>query len=422
MIISFFLGFVWSSTVDLVPPFVVDGQRKVGIWEFSGFATPFDDQIILSPPIQYSKGSIWSSFKFPDESWHIDLDIGISDGTGGGGFGLWFVKNYGADGNLCGGPPKFKGIAVIGVVSQVNEQICIDFKVIQDRYGMMVFDKKVDTDVYVLLNQEKRLTLSVLFEDSKMILRYLNDSQRWVMLSETLVMAEISNNYFGISSQSDRLTSKFNIYSINISLAEEIRQNVKMGHAANGHFEPSSFSSLRSPKFNKMLLEYERYDKREKSTIFPTTEANAEYLLDIVNEMNNVMLDVASYSYVNDFVQNTILPYSQKWHIRTLKIIEQLREARNVYGAMWNYTDIMLNSFKNDINNTALKTKLKIDSLADLLLSDPNVDSEAHVIHRAIVISLDANDFDPSVLILYITIAELFIAFSFFIKNNINVR
>ena len=171
-----------------------------------------------------------------------------------------------------------------------------------------------------------------------------------------------------------------------------------------------------------MLLEYERYDKREKPTIFPTTEANAEYLLDIVNEMNNVMLDVASYSYVNDFVQNTILPYSQKWHIRTLKIIEQLREARNVYGAMWNYTDIMLNSFKNDINNTALKTKLKIDSLADLLLSDPNVDSEAHVIHRAIVISLDANDFDPSVLILYITIAELFIAFSFFIKNNINVR
>ena len=133
-----------------------------------------------------------------------------------------------------------------------------------------------------------------------------------------LVKVDISKNYLGITAQSDQQTSRFDLYSLNFSLIENSRKDTSIGYHSTGHYSPEFTLRLRNPKFHQVLIEMGRMEES------PNSESTATQLLDVIHEMNTAIYDVASYSDVNNFVTNTLSPYTQKWHRRTLKVINDI--------------------------------------------------------------------------------------------------
>ena len=409
MILFLFYSFISSSTGgDLVPPFVLESKNKVGFWELNGFSVVHDDYILISPPIQFTRGSLWTNLEFPDKDWSVQFELGISEGTGGGGFAIWFIDKYGADGNLYGGPSKFRGIAVSGSVQTVSDQTQISFKLLQD-HGTLEFHKALDSDATIYLNEKTHvnITLRVSFQSGFMYLHYISEETNdWKQLCKMLVKVDISKNYLGITAQSDQQTSRFDLYSLNFSIIENSRKDASIEHHSTGHYSPEFTLRLRNPKFHQVLIEMGR---KEES---PDSESTAIQLLDVIHEINGAVYDAASFSDVNNFVTNTLSPYTQKWHRRTLKVINDIQNAMNVYGAVWNYTNILINDFKSDLQKSAKKIASKIENLEEILLSEKFEPAVNPNLGKVIVISLNANDFDPLILVLYISIAELTMAFS----------
>jgi hypothetical protein len=82
-----------SINADLVPPFVPSAGRQIGVWDFAGTSIILPDRIVLTPPMQYHQGSAWSTVKLPHTNWSMQIELEISDGTGGGNFAIWLVSN-----------------------------------------------------------------------------------------------------------------------------------------------------------------------------------------------------------------------------------------------------------------------------------------------------------------------------------------
>jgi hypothetical protein len=135
------------------------------------------------------------------------------------------------------------------------------------------------------------------------------------------------------------------------------------------------------------------------------TDLSYEDLANLTEEIWEVLNETASFSFVNEFVRNSIVPYSEKWHRRTLKMVDDMRGLRNVMSSAWNFTRSMVNTFNETLVASMAKMSRKVDSLADLLDEDFDADQEK----RVFVIRLDVQPFDIKELFLYITILELFL-------------
>ncbi|OHT16244.1 Legume-like lectin family protein [Tritrichomonas foetus] len=421
-----FIFLTSSETIaDLVPPFTLNSKDQVGLWEFNGKAIIHEDRIMLSPPVQFSKGSAWTNLEFPIVDWSVTFDLEIAEGTGGGGFGIWFVDKYGADGNLYGGPSQFRGIAITGAVKTVGESKMINFKILQDS-GTLVFLEAPDADSTLYFNPyQTKISLRISFKSGFLYLENLNtDSQQWEVLSKRIVKIDIAKNYLGITAQSDQHTSRFDIRSISFSVDEvrESQNKVSMEHST-GNYHPKHTLRLRNPKFDKVLVEMGRMDANNENAN-KNMEASADRLLDVIMEMNSATFDTASFTEVNFFIHNTILPYVQKWHTRTIKVVNEIQNARNIYGAMWNYTHEMATNFKNNIKQSTEKTTEKIQNLSDLLLKDSEIDNDEQPKKQSvIVISLNSESFSPVIVILYASILEMVVFLSFLmIFQNPRIR
>lgn len=412
MIFNLFLSFVYGGTFgDLIPPFVLDSKNKIGYWEFNGMTIVQNDTIILSPPVQFTKGSMWTNLEFPDVDWSIQFELGISLGTGGGGFGIWFIDKYGADGQFYGGPSQFRGIAVIGTVQTISEATQIRFQLLQD-HGTLVFHENQASDATIILdNETRRVTLHISFQSGYMHLKQMIGSGEFKQLAKILVKIDLSNNYLGITSQSTQFTSRFDLYSLNFSVAEKSRKGTSLENPSTGHFSPEFTLKLRNPKFKQTLIEMGRMEEN------PNDESNISLVMNMITELIDASYDTASFSELNNFIRENMVPYAQKWHKRTLKMIDDIRNARLVYTSVLNYSSQIIQSMNDDLNLATKKITKKIENFMDIINSEefePLSGSKTNLI----VISLNASYSDISVLVLYACIAELLFVLLFFFTNR----
>ncbi|KAK8888886.1 Protein ERGIC-53 [Tritrichomonas musculus] len=385
MILLFFIQSILSETsADLVPPFEIDSENKVGFWEFGGSSIVQQNNILLCPPVQYNKGYTWTNVEIPSGSWSVTYKLQISSGTGGGGFGLWFIDKFGASGPLHGGPSNFKGIGVVGTVhTQKAEEIYINIlqnlgkdifavKDLGNPNGTIVFDPK--SPFYITLE----------FVNKKLMVYFSKtDNSKGNMICQTEINVNIRDNYIGLTAQSDSYTSRFDLYSITFQLGVDSSDNAHSGSstsskqrdaslgkdAPSGHYNPETSEALRNPVFQITLQEYKDLDGLPNRNVV-SRDATADRLLTVIDEMNRASFDVASFKELNSFIINQLMPYSQKWHTRTLKIVEHVQQARNVMGAAWNYTHLIINNMNSTMRLNSVKTTFKVIDLAELLTSE----------------------------------------------------
>jgi hypothetical protein len=380
-----------------------------------------EQSIALVPAVQYHKGYGWTDVEIPQGDWSIEFDFQIPEGNGGGGLGIWFCNSYMADGPLNGGPNNFLGIGVLVnvVTGRLREQgfmLSVRFLERTDALSPVFHMNQAGPLAVIPFDPREPFSLALSFLKGNVTLK-LNDTE----LTNREVKADLKNNYIGITAACEGRVSKFELLSVRFfadgkrkALPSFRAEEVLAEHKPSGHVYRQNTAALRGAAFNLTLAEYE---KMRASGGKLSGEGNADKLFDMIDEVGAVNFEVASFSDLNDFVNQRLLGYAQKWQSRTVKIVERVKQARNVAGAAWNYTQSVMEAFNSSLKQTVLKTTEKIGDLGDLLseVGEKGIDEG-----RAMDLLVEGvNESRIIQLILYAATIELVSVFLFFILVNI---
>ena len=359
-------GALASTSADLVAPFEMDEDGKIGYWEFGGSVIVEDTQIRLVPPVQFKRGSAWTNVEVPSGKWTLRVELAIDEGTGGGGAAIWFVDDYRATGELNGGPRKFTGIGVILTI--VDGGYAIDASVIENTGNSLAYESRgirLEIDGRDTVVAEVELDM-----DRKTVAVAVRNGPNAIKLPAQSLTVDLSESYIGITAQCDQLTSRIDLVGVSFQLDPRAVQgearNVAAADASHGgDYVPETRSILRNPVFSateRVFAAMERGGFEQG--------VSTDMVLDIVNELSVASNAVASFADLNSFVAGTMMGYTQKWHKRTMRIIDQVRHARNVMGAAWNYTNNVVEALSAATKRNSARTVLRVVDMAELFTEE----------------------------------------------------
>jgi hypothetical protein len=361
-----------GTTADLFPPFTVAENGKIGFWELGGSATRYDDCIMLVPPIQFKRGSIWSNVELPTDPFSIDYIFRVHEGTNGGNLAFWYVDRYGADGDLAGGPRIFRGLAVIMTVrrSTRGSQASLGWHVIQhsEQTALIPETEMVQPGLVIPWSRTGPSTLSIAFTADRHLVITLTAGTDRIPIYDGEVTADLAGAFIGLTAQSDIFTSRFDLEGIKFNLVKSSRprEGVSFGdERPKSNYIPEKEAALRNPAFIKTIQVLMAQLQNVRAN-FTDSEIPADEILTVVDELIRASNTVASYSELNDWVRKTLIPYTQKWHRRTAKIVDNIRDARNVMGAAWNYTQQMMWALNSSVLANSRKAAFKMQDLGGL--------------------------------------------------------
>ncbi|KAH0788354.1 Legume-like lectin family protein [Histomonas meleagridis] len=376
MFFGLFQIFCNSITPDLTPPFYPNSKNRIGYWDIGGAAIVEEDHIILSPPIQYHKGSIWNTLPTPYGEFSIDFKLRIDEGTGGGGFGIWFIEQHGASGPLYGGPEKFRGAACIGVVSPVNQEnkLMLKLSIFQSdgTISHNTINQNSDSDSTIYLSKEP-FVLRLHISSTICVYNYTDSNNPILLINKTLTV-DLSKAWLGITGMSDEFTSKIDLLYAKFDTNEYINQHFlskqKRAEGQDPRVNPQKKSNLRNPSFSIMNREIDSFRIKSEN------DKEIINVLDVVDEFGKAICEIATYGELNSFVDRTLVPYVQNWHRRTFKIVESVQNAKQMMGKAMNQTNALLYIFNHSIYEMMEKSERKIGKLNDLLNDGMSEDKE----------------------------------------------
>ncbi|KAK8883227.1 Protein ERGIC-53 [Tritrichomonas musculus] len=349
MLIQFFFLKSASQSInaDLNPPFISFDNKQIGVWTIGGVSLIYNDYIILAPPLQYHRGSIWSSAQIPSNDWSMQVELSLSEGSGGGGFGIWLIEEYGKEGQLSGGPSDFTGISIIGE----RNQSYINLKFLSDPIKR---NKTIE-----IINSKLILYMQFSYSFIK-IAMFHPITKQFTSIMNITNHFDFSSSFIGITAQSDEYTSLITLQSVTFHINDEreafefnnqflknedIQQNddflinnscKKSRKPPNdvddvAHFQPKIAHRLRNPAFlstRTEILQMEALNGKMDSQLSEPTKVS--HVLNVIDEINEVSFGVASFSDLNNFIDLTIIPYAQKWNKRTQQIVDYAKNARSI--------------------------------------------------------------------------------------------
>lgn len=401
--LSIFLSLAASSTVgDITQPYDVDKNGKIGLWEYSGATVPTDDAIILVPPLQHRKGCLWTDAQIPElDTWFINFTLQIPK-LEGGQFAIWFNKKYGEQGNLAGGPQQFSGIALVAyAVRDKGGKPVLLFKLYQNN-GRQTIDPNdiMNSQVYVDFSRRDPFRISLKFEKKTIKVYTTLSDPRQPIISEQ-IKEDISENYIGITAQTDYAVMLLHLLDIkfDIQLKQTSSHSATMKKTPhNAKYNPSVERNLRNTNYN--LTSTELLLAQKETAKVPEKDVNS--LLTVIEEITKANYDVASFSELNSFIRNNILNYTQKWQRRTVKLVERVQNTRDIASAALNYTQQMMEMFRDTMNASLAKTNSKIGDMTNLLneIGNRGIDENNDLIDLA-------NDVNKKSIVTYLIYAAI---------------
>ena len=355
-----------STSADLVAPFEMDEDGKIGYWEFGGSVIVEDDQIRLVPPVQFKRGSAWTNVEIPHGQWTLHVRLGVDEGTGGGGAAIWFIDDYRATGELNGGPRHFTGIAILATVIESGD--ALEISLIENAGNSITRDTR---GVRLPVDGRDFITITAEFVGHKKLIRVTAKSgTNAIKLPEYTFAVDLTDSYIGVTAQSDQLTSRIDLVSVTFDIESgdtaETRDVASAAPSHGGDYVPETHSILRNPIFAAT----ERIFSVMDNGGFAVGTVSTEHVLDVVDELTRVSDSIASFSDLNAFVGGTMMNYTQKWHKRTMRIVEHVRRARNVIGAAWNYTSTVLENFDAMTKKNSGRTMLGVIDMMELFTEE----------------------------------------------------
>ena len=353
-----------ATNADLKPPFFPNELNQVGFWDFGGCAKIYEDKILFIPPTQFHQSSAWSNIKIPDADWSIQFSFGIDEGTGGGGFAIWIIDQLTTSGTIHGGPDIFKGISISADI--MDDKIFLEL--IQSNRIRRFFDPGKPTNATIPI-VDKNVTLLISFSKNGITIFYIDqNTKKYIEIINQPLFLQILDFYIGITAQNDELTSLIIIYTITFfcdKLSKQIFfENRSLPHFATPeHYTPSFSQKLRNPAFFNMRTEISQYEKTRGKFSDSTEETTAAYVLDSIQEISAVCYEAASFSELNNFIRNTIIPYTNQWQRRTHKIVKYAHDTKVMFHQMCEESKNLADSFSQYTNKSIQKADKSVSSL-----------------------------------------------------------
>lgn len=403
---------VSESSADLVPPFQQDEDGAVGYWKFGGTAMPQEQSILLCPAVQFRRGCAWTTVEFPDDVWSVKFtfDITNSEFSGcGGGIGIFFIKALGVEGNLHGGPNQFKGAAVLLTVSESGTENTrrVEIATIQS-FGNIAFSLPVKANATLNVRDGQTLEIRVRVAEGVLSVLGAVGGERERTLTVMPLNVDISQNYLGVTAQTGQHVNSFELRAVEWDVETGPAKSASF-QKGSGRYQPSHFTSLRSPKFNVTV------DEMGKKLEVPDSEAQADTLMQVIDELAAAMTDVASFSDVNDFVKTTLGPYTLKWGRRTMKIVDQVSRVRNLMESTLNYTNTLIRDMHKAIEGTGFALFAKIEDLEIAMVEELSSDQSSP---NRVVMAADPVEFDYVMTMLYLGLFETVLVVTFFMLQR----
>jgi hypothetical protein len=277
----------------------MDSDGQIGAWIFGGFSMVLRDEIVLAPPLSGHRGSAWLSAPTNSSSFTADINLSLSDSVGGGSFGIWLAAHLGSDGEVNGGPRKFRGLAVLG-------------KVVVDSHS----DRFLEVLAFAVDNQDvlnqKYEPFAYLPFSGKCPLSFLihsRDGVHFKISANNSVVKNIEGNnppkqfFLGITAMNLKYFTKVSLKSVRFSSSTEFNTTgqITTNLTRNPHISFPSKQKLRSPRFE---LVNDEVAKLENGTT--GTEASFGAVLKVLDEINSVAFDVVSFKELNKFLKFSI--------------------------------------------------------------------------------------------------------------------
>jgi hypothetical protein len=365
-----------SGTIaDLLPPFQAESDGKIGLWELGGSARRNDDWILLVPPIQFTRGAAWTSAQFPTEDFSLEYTLRVLEGTSGGSAAFWFVDRYGADGDLAGGPRFFQGLALVMTVRRTarGAQTSLCWTIIQHVAPTAVCPDALESADFVLpFVRGVQLKVTIGFaKPARLAVTVDSNGEKFTKVYQDELTADLRDSYIGVTAQNDAFTGRVDLLGVTFALAGDMKQRAGVGFGEDrpkSNYVPETQAVLRNPAFNRTIVLADPNTKKELMM--------ASYVLDVVDELIHASNGVASFKELNDWVTQTMVPYTQKWHRRTVKIIDQMRAARDVIGTAWNYSQTMVAALNGTVLANTRRAAGKLEDLGGLLTAGARNASE----------------------------------------------
>lgn len=370
MFTPFLIFFAASVGEDLVSPFKLTNYNMIGAWTFGGYALVRKNDIVIAPPLQGHRGSAWNGIPMIGSTWSYDVVLEISQLNGGGSFGIWTTSDFGADGEICGGPRVFSGISILGkiVIDENNQHFADIYAFTND--GSDSINKLQNQEPFVtipLVNETQLLTIRVSNNEGKIsVFTKLNLENAWNGKAEISYKSE-SPLFLGITAMTLRYYSCISLFRVFFDQNNKYDEDKAIYTilSRNPHVNYENVGPLKNIRFNLTSNIVE--EKKKKLNSSPVPDAKLETLLNEIDELNAAVYEVASFKDLNRFVKNNLVASINKWTKRSIKIALYTQLMNNTVSEVMFQNRKLFYRLNKSIEQASLKSKENLDEMNKLL-------------------------------------------------------
>jgi hypothetical protein len=363
LLASLILALRGVPSADLTPPFYANQKNRIGYWEVSGSAIVHEDFVLLTPPIQERHGAVWNTLPPPHLSWSLNVSLQITSGTGGGGFGLFLIDEFGGAGDFYGGPSVFTGVAAVGAVF-INDSGVAELKVAlvssNSSTTFAPFSEHASYDQIHLLSSAP-FTVQFAVTASNFSFSAFGST------ITTPLPVDISRCWFGVTAGCDDYTSRVDLLGVAYAQAEylESLKADSLSHQGARAYRsagtPRPSPILRNPSFSSLKAELRGL--REGA---PPVEKDALAVLAAVEEIGGALADCATYAGLSALVGRSLTRITQFWYRRAFKVGEICGDTRSHLVAAMHDTVGLLADLNSSVSKMR-KTDRKLVNLTEFL-------------------------------------------------------
>jgi hypothetical protein len=356
---------VFSTIPALIPPFQVDIDGNVDDWIFSGFSLVKTNEIVLAPPLAGHRGGAWLSTPVVNKGFTYEVSLTLSCFASGGSFGIWLAAHFGADGEICGGPRSFRGVAVLGkvVVDENDTQYIQLTSIAADNDDIAA---KSDSPPFAILpvpGSEMNLTIHVSSKDGRNYVVAARSSPKWAAKAEIDHPNPPRRFFIGVTAMNLRYFMKVALRAVRFSNTTAFNESDAVFASLNPdpHVDFPRSGRLQSHRFS--LLEQEM-DAMNESEI---PESNFSHLLHVIDELNAAAYDVASFKELNRFLQQNLQPYAEKWQKRSIKVLLYTVFMSNSVSKLLERNRALFRQFNSSAEVITSRSKQNMEDLGQLV-------------------------------------------------------
>jgi hypothetical protein len=352
-----------SSSPALIPPFQVDIDGNVDDWIFSGFSLVKSNEIVLAPPLPGHRGGAWLSTPLLSKPFTHEVALTLSCFASGGAFGVWLAAHFGSDGEICGGPRSFRGIAVLGrVVVDENRTQYIQLTALPGNNDDLASVTATPFAVFPVLHDEVNLTIRVSSKDGRSFVVVARTTPKWGGKTEILHSNPPNQFFLGITAQNLKFFTKTALRSVRFSNATTFNEEDAVYTKLNPdpHVSFPQTGRLQSHRFELVEEEMGRI-----SDAIP--ESNFSQLLRVIDELNGAAYDVASFKELNRFLQYSLQPYAEKWQRRSIKVILYTVFMSNSVSKLLERNKALFRKFNTSAELVTSRSRQNMEDLAKVI-------------------------------------------------------